>query len=50
MRKMIVNLGSKTGKNNYNFSPQLTHLYNSLLMNIVDTPEKDDLTMIGYLI
>ena len=38
---MIVNLGSKTGENNYNSSPQLTHLHNSLLMSIIDTPEKD---------
>ena len=41
MRKMVVNLGSKKGKNNYNSSPKLTCLQNSLLMSIVDTPEKD---------
>ena len=41
MIKMIVNLGSKTGENNYNSSPQLTHLHNSILMSIIDTPEKD---------
>ena len=41
MRKMVVNLGSKKGKNNYKSSPKLTCLQNSLLMSIVDTPEKD---------
>ena len=41
MSKMIVHFGSKKGKNYDNSSPQITHLHNSLLMSIVDTPEKD---------
>ena len=39
MRNMIVNLGSKKGKNNNNHSPQLTRIHNSLLITIVDTHE-----------
>ena len=38
---MIVNLGSKKGKNNDNTYLQPTHLHNSLLMSIVDTPKND---------
>ena len=41
MSKIIVNLGSKKGKNNNNSTCQLSCLQNYLLMNIVDTPEKD---------
>ena len=41
MRIIIVNLGSKGGDNNYNSSPQVSRLNNSLLMSIIDTPEKD---------
>ena len=40
MRKITVNLGSNTGVNNGNSSPQLTYIQNSLLTSIVDTPEK----------
>ena len=40
MRKMIVNLGSNKVENKNNSSPQLTHPQNSLIMSIVDTPEK----------
>ena len=39
MRKVIVNLGSKIGKNKNNSSPQLAYPQNSLLIIIVDTPE-----------
>ena len=38
MIKMIVNLGSKKGQNK-DASCQITHLQNSLLISIVDTPE-----------
>ena len=38
--KMIVNLGSKKCEYNNNSTSQLNHLQNSLLMSIVDTPEK----------
>ena len=41
IRKMIVNLGSKKCQNNKNSTCQLNRLRNSLLMSIVDTPEKD---------
>ena len=41
MSKMIVNLGSKKYYNNYKYSPQPSHLYNSLLMSIAENPEKD---------
>ena len=41
MRRIIVNLGSKQCKNNNNFTCQLNHLQNSLLISISDTPEKD---------
>ena len=37
---MIVNLGSKKDKNNDNYYLKLTHIQNSLLMSIVNTPEK----------
>ena len=39
-RKMIFNFGNKKGENNNNSFPQLTRPQNSLLMSIVDTPEK----------
>ena len=38
--KNIVNLGNKKGKKKDNASPQLSCLHNSLLMSIVETPEK----------
>ena len=38
---MIVNLGSKKGKKNDNSSPQITCLYNSSLMSIVETLENN---------
>ena len=41
MRKMIVNLGIRKCKNNDTSTYELTRLKNSLLMSIVDTPEKD---------
>ena len=41
MRKIIVNLVSKRGKNNDNYTYQLRRLHNSLLISIVDTHEKD---------
>ena len=41
MRKNIVNLGSNTCEDNNKSTRQLNHLQNSLLMNIVDTPEND---------
>ena len=41
MSKLIVNLVSKKCENNNNSTCQLNHLHNSLLMSIVDTPEKD---------
>ena len=41
MIKIIVNLGSKKGENNKKSSTQITRLYNSLRMSIVDNPEKD---------
>ena len=41
MRKNIINLGSKKFEENNNSTFQLNHLQNSLLMSIVDTPEKD---------
>ena len=37
---MIANLGSKKGKNNINSYSQLARLNNSLLMSIIDTPDK----------
>ena len=40
MIKDFLKLVNNKGENNDNSSPQLTHLQNSLLMNIVDTPEK----------
>ena len=40
MSKMVVNLGSKKCENNNNYTCQLSHLQNYLLMSIVDTPEK----------
>ena len=39
MRKTIFDLGSNTGKNNENPSPQLTHIHNSIIMSSVDTTE-----------
>ena len=41
MIKMIVNLGIKNCEDNNNCTFQLNHTHNSLLMSIVDTPEKD---------
>ena len=41
MIKIILNLGSKRCKNNNNLTFQLTRLQDSLLMSIVETPEKD---------
>ena len=41
MSKKIFNLGSKKYKNKNKFTCQLRRLHNSLLMSIVDTPEKD---------
>ena len=40
MIKMIVNLSIKKSDNNGNSFPQLYRLHNSLLMRIIDTPEK----------
>ena len=40
MRKMVVNLSSKKCENRKNSTFQLNHLQSSLLMSIVDTPEK----------
>ena len=40
MIKIVVNLGSKKGKNREKSSPQLTGLHNSLLMIVVNTLEK----------
>ena len=37
---MIVKLGIKKGENIDNFSPKLIRPHNSLLMSIVDNPEK----------
>ena len=41
MRKIIVNLIIKKYEDNNNSTCQLNHLHNSLLVSIVDTPEKD---------
>ena len=41
MRKIVINLVSKKVENNDNSSCQLTCLQNSLIISIVDTPEKD---------
>ena len=41
MRKFIVEISSKKGKNTYNCSTQLTGIQKSLIMIIFDTPEKD---------
>ena len=38
---MIFNLVIKRGDNNDNYSTQLYHLHNSLIMRIVDITEKD---------
>ena len=40
-RKMIIILGSNKGEKNHNSPIQLTCLYNSLLMIIADTTEKE---------
>ena len=40
MSRMIFNLGSKKFEHNNNSTCQLNHIQNSLLMSIVDTPEK----------
>ena len=37
---MIVNLGSKKCEKNNNSTCQLNHVHNSLLMSMVDIPEK----------
>ena len=39
MRKIVVNLGSDKGEKNDNFSTQLTHIHNSLLMSISNSPK-----------
>ena len=39
--KIIVDVGNNKCDNNYNSSPQLSTLNNSLLMRIVDTSEND---------
>ena len=41
MIKIIVNLGTNKFEDKNNSTCQLNHLHNSLLMSIVDTPEKD---------
>ena len=41
MRKVIVSLDSKNYKNNNNPTWKLNHIHNSLLMSIVDNPQKD---------
>ena len=41
MRKIIINLGSKKCENNNTCTFQLACINNSLLLSIVDTPEKD---------
>ena len=41
MNKIIDNLNSKKCKNNNKSTFHINHLQNSLLMSIVDTPEKD---------
>ena len=41
MRKNIVNLSNKKCKNNNNSTGHLNHIHKSLLMSLVDTPEKD---------
>ena len=43
MIKIVVNLGSNKYKNNYYYTFQLRSLQNSLLISIVDTPEKDQM-------
>ena len=40
MIKMIVNLGSKKDDKTDDSSPKLTYIHNSLLMSIVENPEK----------
>ena len=41
MGKMLVNLGNKNCQNNKNSTGHLSHIQKSLLISIVDTPEKD---------
>ena len=41
VKTMVVNVGSEKCGNNYNSSPKISHLQNSLLMSIVLAPEKD---------
>ena len=41
MRKIIFNLGSKKYEDNKNSTCKLNYLQNSLLMSIVDNPEKN---------
>ena len=41
MFKIIVNLGIKKGDNNDNYYSKISCKFNSLLMCIVDTPEKN---------
>ena len=38
---MIANLGNKKCENNNNFTCQLNHIQNLLLISIVNTHEKD---------
>ena len=40
MRTFTVNLGNNKGDKNNDSSLKLTHLHNTLLINIVNTPEK----------
>ena len=47
MSKIIIFLVSKNGDNDDNSSPQLSHQHNSLIMSIVDTPEKDSSNVEG---
>ena len=39
-KKMVVNFSSNKGKNNDNSSNQINRLHNSLIISIVNTPEK----------
>ena len=41
IRKMIVNLGSKKGDKNDDTSPKIMDQHNDLLLDIVETPERD---------
>ena len=41
MGEMIVNLGNKKSENNNSYKLHINHIQKSLLMSIVDTPEKN---------